>query len=726
MPFNIRRPRRTRHFAFCILLLLTLPNLLRADPASLVTPPQFETRASEIRGIWIHTYGPYDWETVMKKIAAAGFNCVFVRAARGMSAIYPSQYLPRDGWAEALGGDELQRAIDAAHRNGLEFHAWKVCFNSNSATRTGKASQDFYNKMAADDRLSRDPVGRQAAYMNPGDPRNEELEFNMMLEFATKYNVDGVHFDYIRYPETPSYDFDYGAVSRREFEKASGKAVINWPADVYDGARKLEYEDWERDNINRLVRRVYVAVKKAKPQVKVSAAVWRRHRVYRAAIKQDWLRWVNEGLLDFVVPMDYTADAEDFRETVRAQVANTAGKIPIAAGIGEYMQKTPEDLLKQIEIARQEGTDGYVVFSYKTQGMEAVLDALAQGPQASPAYPAYRAPRILWEARSGFRRKDDTWAHLVGNIHSMFFKPMPGHSGTPAIDWIGWNNTHVWLEEVNEKSLQDLGVLFRFAQPVREKPISSWWRCTVRVPLGRSRFVLRGTMQTAQGDQPFVVRGPIIEGLSPEKWAELRAQELPPKPVGAGRRVAVYTGGQTQSGLLKMLQGAPGLNVYPLHRLRPDHWNTAQVLIVPQLNDVAEMTPAVMEQLRAWVRGGGVLILTHDAVGYRWHPRLFPEIGRGAGAVKQQRITVLPNEWGLKPMSGSHAYADHITLQPAPGAIVLAREAAAEPAAGQAVLIAGRFGRGAVVMSGVLLGYMTNNVVSQDERRLLLELVNIK
>src|SRR5690606_28125543 len=82
----------------------------------------------EIRGAWIHNYGPFDWEDAMKKLADAGFNAVFVRVARGANAIYPSQHLPRDDWADGKPEDEFQKALDAARRNGLEFHAWKVCF----------------------------------------------------------------------------------------------------------------------------------------------------------------------------------------------------------------------------------------------------------------------------------------------------------------------------------------------------------------------------------------------------------------------------------------------------------------------------------------------------------------------------------------------------------------------------------------------------------------------
>ena len=737
---------------FCLTLLLsplaaapTVPAPAQS-PAAVAPLNSSRSREGEIRGIWIHTYEAWDWETVMRKIAAAGFNCVFVRVARGVNAIYPSQYLPRDVWAEKENLDELQRAVDAAHRNGLEFHAWKVNFNAAAGPKNpvGSSVRTFYDKMAAEDRLARDPNGQQAAFLNPGDPRNTELEFNVMLEMVTKYNVDGVHFDYIRYTEVPHYDFDYGAVSRVEFEKAVGRPVVNWPGDVYSGPDKMAYEDWERENVNRLVQRVYEEVKKVKPQIKVSAAVWRKHRRYRAAIKQDWLKWVREGWLDFVCPMDYTPEHEDFRGDVRAQVANTAGHIPLAAGIGSYMQKTPEDVLKQIEIARSEGADGYVLFDYKREGMDALLDALAKGPHATPTYPAYYFPLRHggWHLDNVIERKDDIPAaaakvHLTAKLNTLWKGDVKRASAT------------VLLEDRADTPLQRLG----------QTAITELFPCgdltghyEFEVPVGRSRITLRGTMQTYEGkSQPFVVRGPIIEGLPPDKIAALRTRAVPPNPVGPGRRVAIYNDGMAASGLLKALQGVPGVNVYPIYHLQPDHWQSAQVLILPQLNDVADITPAVLAALRGWVQKGGRLILTHDAVGYRWHPRLFPEVGRGSGASKQKQMEVPPNQWGLSPGTFEHAYVDHIVLQPAPGATVLAREAAAPvqtapapdataatpsgaPPAGEVVpqaeakpgapvVIAGKFGQGTVIMYGALLGYMPTGAMPEGERRLLLELV---
>jgi hypothetical protein len=184
----------------------------------------------ELRGAWIHTYGPTDWDVVMAKLARHGFNSIFVRVGRGGNVIYPSALLPRDAWAERAGGDEMKRAIEAAHRHGIAFHAWRVNFHMGSAPR------DYYDRMAAEDRLVRGPDGEQQRWANPADPRNAELEFQAMVEIAQNYAVDGIHFDYIRYPDEPGFDYDYGPVSRREFEKTRGRPVANWPRDVLSGA----------------------------------------------------------------------------------------------------------------------------------------------------------------------------------------------------------------------------------------------------------------------------------------------------------------------------------------------------------------------------------------------------------------------------------------------------------------------------------------------------------
>ena len=686
-------------------LFLWLALLCALAPAARAQPVE---QTPEIRGIWVHTYSPQDWDVVMKKIADAGLNCVFVRVARGVNALYPSKILPMDGWAadawkNGAGRDELKTMIEAAHKNGLEFHAWKVNFNASAGMRAGAGPAAMFTQMKTDDRLMRDVNGVQTSALNPGDPRNRQLEVDAMTELVEKYDVDGVHFDYIRYTEIggdgkENFDFDYGDVSRREFEKSRGVAVVHWPADVFSGNLKAEYEDWERENINDVVKRVYDATKARKPQVQVSAAVWRANRKYRAGIKQDWTRWARENWLDFVAPMDYTADNARFERDMKEQIPNVAGHIPFAAGIGTYLIKDPQDVVKQIEIARKNGADGYVLFAYNDDNIDAVLAAVKAANGAN-VVPSYRAPRASWKVAGGIVRKDEPMA----------YPPGAKILASAKLDLAGWQSARARVMLENVSGARDLG---------------DGSRLDFGVPAGVSQLVLRGEATDAQGTTwPVAVRGPLIEGLDAATFEALRRRNFPPRfppRFAAGkRRVAVYAEGQASEGLLKALQDAPGVDAQPFYLLRPVMWRNADVLILPHLNDVAELGFNEVEALRNYVRDGGKLILTHDAVGFRWHQRLFPEIGVGVERLDGREIVVGTNDFGITPGAVTQGYNDHVVIAATPEATVLAREAKSD----KAVVVAGKFGRGIVIMDGTLLGYPSEGEMPASEKRLLWELV---
>ena len=682
-----------------------------------LAPAARAQNAPEIRGIWIHTYRPQNWDEVMGKIKRAGLNCVFVRVARGVNALYPSKILPMDGWAAdawngGAGRDELRAAIDAAHRQGLEFHAWKVNFNASAGMRAGAGPAALYQQMKADDRLARDVNGVQTAALNPGDPRNRQLEFDAMMELLDNYDIDGLHFDYIRYTEVggdgkENFDFDYGDISRREYEKLRGLTVKNWPADVFAGALKSDYEDWERGNINEVVERVYRETKRRKPRVQVSAAVWRANRKYRAGIKQDWNLWAREGWLDFVVPMDYSADAARFSADMEEQIPNVAGRIPFAAGIGTYLQKSPADVVNQIEIARAKGADGYVLFAYNDDNIDAILGLLAEKVNLAPVVPSYRAPRANWQIAGGIARRDAPVAFAAGlQIEaSVAFAP----------DSKGWKSARadVVLQGLQDQFPLDLGAAINLSDTA---PL----RGMVAVPAGIWQPILRGTATDSQGKfWPIAVRGPLIEGLSEAAMRDLKAQELPPQFAPERRRVAVYANGQASAGLLKNLKEAPGVDAQLIYHLRPEMWRQADVLIVPHLEDVQDLTPQIINDLRAYVRDGGRLILTHDAVGYRWHPRLFPEVGVGVARLDGKDVVALANNFGITAGAITQDYGDHVVINAAPGAQVLARETSSD----KAVAVAGYYGLGTVVMDGTLLGAPSDGEMPASEKRLLWELV---
>jgi uncharacterized lipoprotein YddW (UPF0748 family) len=700
--------------------LASKPDKLPPQPPA----PKTDSPREELRGIWITTDSPRDWDATMKKLRAAGLNAAFVRIGQGGKVIYPSKVLPRDQWAADAGGDELARAIEAAHRHGVQLHAWKVCFHMSSARspKAGAAANNFYERMARDDRLVRDSRGAQSYWLNPADPRNRDLETRVAGEVVGKYAVDGYHLDYIRYPDSaPGFDFHFGDVARTEFEKAHGRRVANWPADVISGTLKLSYEDWERDNVTRLVRQIRHEVKTRRPDALLSAAVWPNIHLHRSTVKQDWPRWCRERLLDFVVPMAYTADLDDFRTRIRRDHSYASGLVPFVAGIGNYKLMSTAAVVDQVGAARAAGCDGFVLFSINDPSddrgnvqkglVDRQLAVLAAGLTKSATLSGLGGPRFRFAPGPEIlARRYDTLAVESGrptHVDVQLASPTAEAAG-PAVAIV---------------SLEDLA----------GRPIGSSMRMTfknsesLRLPLTASsaslRPVVRGRCGEGKAARSFVVRGPIVESVSASVSAELRTREQPPRRPSSGLCVGVYSNGLGSQGVFAALDAAQGVSPVWVHHLRPTHLAAVDVLVLPQLFDLGDLTPKVVEAVRTWVHAGGRIVVTHDAVGLRWHPRMFPEVGKGVALHSDRRVQVARGLAGFADWQRlEHGYSDHARLELASAAKLLV----AEQKTGIPVVAAGRFGRGLVILDGLIPGYEAEADSDGMSCRVLLSLVQYR
>jgi len=663
------------------------------------------SRDHEIRGIWFFRNAKTDWDAVMRNLREHGLNCIFVRVSRAGSAIYKSDVIPQTAWAVGSDRDEVAAGVESAHRHGIEFHAWHVCFHA------GSAPKEYLARLKREDRVVRDPHGTQSHWLNPGDPRNIDYESRAVAELVGKYDIDGIHLDYVRYPDAPHYNFDYGPVSQREFERTAGVAVASWPDDVISGPHKLAYEDWERGNIDGLVQRVHRETKRAKPWVQVSAAVWQLHRKYRIIVKQDWPLWVERRWLDFVVPMDYVRSADVLKERLAKQVALTAGAMPIAAGIGSWRLPTREDLIEQIEMTRQTGADGFVLFSYNAGSLSAQLGALRLGATSTDATPAFRAPRFELVVPGGIRRKDQATALQKGVDRPVTLTKLPSNAYRSRLTA---TRLVAQLENLRGESVGAIDLKVQKGGIMRGR---------MSVPEGVFRPVCRGKVELADGKRPpYLWRGPLLEGLPATAVADLDALRFPPHVAGRGLRVAVYSGGLGAEKLLAGLQDVPGVCAFHVHRLRADHLAVAQVLVLQQLADLEDLDHEAIRALRQWVEAGGRLILTHDAVGFRWHPRLFPGVGWGVGQGRTKAVVArVPIGRRAQGWTFEHSYADHVRLHPGKTARVLVREAGPGRAP---VVVAGRVRKGVVVLSGILPAY-TEAGLSVEERELFAGLAGI-
>jgi len=338
----------------------------------------------EHRAFWCHSaFGLRDknWDESIRFLKENGCNAILPNMAWGGAAYYPSKILPEyEGLAEK--GDQIAQCLAACKKYGVQCHVWKVNWNLG-----WNVPKTFVERMAAEGRLQKLATGaiKEQAWFCPSHPANQDLEVAAMLEVVRNYDVDGVHFDYIRYPDGSTCFCDG---CRARFEAKLGHAVANWPADTQkDEAVRAAWHEFRCSNIDAVVRRVSEEAHKIRPGVQVSAAVFRNWPTCREGVGQNWKMWCEKGWLDFVCPMDYVDSNLAFRNTVTAQ-KECVGKVRLYPGIGLSCWRDPHDAVKmaeQIEIVRRLGVPGFTVFNYDSNA-EAVLPYLRLGVTADASW----------------------------------------------------------------------------------------------------------------------------------------------------------------------------------------------------------------------------------------------------------------------------------------------------------------------------------------------------
>jgi uncharacterized lipoprotein YddW (UPF0748 family) len=367
-----------------------------SSPAEIVPGPQPETRA-----LWVVRTTMTTPESVREMVRRAkenGFTDLIVQVRGRGDAYYDSHIEPR---AEALAGqpqdfDPLRLTIDVAHRVGIKVHAWiNIYLVANAEALPRSRSHLIYAHpdwvmtplgIAADlygmspespeylDRIIKfsraNPKELEGIFVSPANPSVKETLFNIWMEVAARYDVDGLHFDYVRYPN-PQYDYSRASIDlfRSWMDKSLGvserealAAEFRRNPLIYVSRFSDNYAQFQRDQVTDLVERIYKGVKRIKPNALISAAVFANEEDAARSRFQDWREWLRMGCLDVVCPMAYTPDTEVFRKQILNAMSYASGK-RVWGGIGAYKQRA-EGALEKIQVTRDVGAQGFILFSY--------------------------------------------------------------------------------------------------------------------------------------------------------------------------------------------------------------------------------------------------------------------------------------------------------------------------------------------------------------------------
>jgi uncharacterized lipoprotein YddW (UPF0748 family) len=380
---------------------------------------------SVVRALWVDAFHdgiktPAQVERLLADARRANVNTLIVQVRRRGDAYYLDGPEPMAADAQR-GFDALKAVIEAAHSspNRIEVQAWIPVYPiwssrdrlpsdpSHPLHRHGSAAPGEENWL-----LTRDDGETWAGdsyWFDPGHPAVQAYLVDLATDLARRYDLDGLHLDRFRYPEGENVSagvrdrrWGYNPVSVARFNAEHGRSGQSEPNDA-------AWAGFRRERVTELLRQIRESALAQKPGLKLSAAVipwgrgpstdaeWTSTAAY-AYVFQDWRHWLEAGLLDQAIAMNY------FRQSNPAQVAmldtwlawqrtRSYGR-QVISGLAPYLNE-PGESVRQIRRSLAPGPDGsrlagVALYSY------AVPDA-----SRNNANPADNTPEgFLWDVLS--------------------------------------------------------------------------------------------------------------------------------------------------------------------------------------------------------------------------------------------------------------------------------------------------------------------------------------
>ncbi|MBE3576193.1 MAG: family 10 glycosylhydrolase [Limnochordales bacterium] len=353
-------------------------------------------RPVEARAVWIDEYtlasltGRESVARLMDQLQQAGINMVFPFVWMGGYALWQSEVATVSAAVEVWGEDPLQVMVEEAHRRGIEIHPVAVIFMVGSKSDPGPIATAHPDWVELD-RNGNSVSSYDLIWVSPALPEVQDFVMSVLKEMVSKYDIDGLQLDYIRYELALPTPFGYNPRALARYKEETGVDARQ----LTPGSEgELAFASWRTEQVTRFVERAHRELKAIKPHLLLSADVDPDYRSALSMRYQDWKLWVEKGYLDLVFPMAYSTNVNEVRNWMKNNLylnGLASGKALVYAGIGSYLLRTPEQIVEQVELVRELGVPGNALFC--TLQLESWdYDALASGPYRYPAVPPHRAP----------------------------------------------------------------------------------------------------------------------------------------------------------------------------------------------------------------------------------------------------------------------------------------------------------------------------------------------
>jgi len=333
-------------------LVATRP-VVSARPVAPVAPVAPVT--DDVRGLWVLRSSLSSARNIQQMVATAtraGFNTVFVQVRGRGDAYYDSRVEPRatELADEPAAFDPLAVTLASAHAAGLKVHAWFNVDLVASATTLPRAGAHVIARhpewvmvprsLASTPRSEptetpahpghnpRSPPSQKRAGRSPLPspvlPASRAYTASVVADLVSRYPIDGMHFDYLRYPNER---FDYSVSTTAAFRAEVVNTVTRESRDRIDQLARTNaaawpdalpdaWADFRRDRLTTLASTLRTTALAARPGITISAAVAPNADEARDGRLQDWRQWAKDGIIDVVCPMIYTPDAPEVAASI--------------------------------------------------------------------------------------------------------------------------------------------------------------------------------------------------------------------------------------------------------------------------------------------------------------------------------------------------------------------------------------------------------------------------
>jgi uncharacterized lipoprotein YddW (UPF0748 family) len=339
----------------------------------------------EVRAIWldrgtiVQAGSRRGLEQIFDRLADSGINTVFFETVNAGYPIYPSQIAPAQNpltqhW------DPLAEAVDLAHQRGMELHAWVWTFAAGNQAHNVILNQpaSFPGPLLAaypdwanyDNQGQMIPPGQQKPFLDPANPEVRSYLLSLFEEIVTRYNVDGLQLDYIRYPfqdpRTGGHTYGYGAAARQQFSQLTGvdPATLS-PSDPAQRQLWQQWTDFRIEQVNSFVADTSDLVHRLNPSLILSTAVFALPENRRLSmIQQNWEAWAQQGDVDMIVLMSYAGDTNSLQRLTNPWLANNdqLGAALILPGI-RMLNLSDATVIDQIQSLRDSSSGGFALFA---------------------------------------------------------------------------------------------------------------------------------------------------------------------------------------------------------------------------------------------------------------------------------------------------------------------------------------------------------------------------